>query len=454
MRQRFIRLLGAFTALALCAGATAACAGAKHGSIPAHVDTWAFDDGCSGGNGAPGHLVRRWLTYAESNCGPNTSKAVRDCHGGLPRCKVMQYLDSEWYYPSDNLRLAHAAASDWWLHPPAGSRSGPLGGVFTSAWGGGYLLNQLNPSVRAAYQAYVRANYNADDGLLMDWQSPSLSQELFYSNCGCTTTREIGSDGMLQRAHAEMAAAMTHRDGTPFLQADNSLASNPYLPQGFGMLDGSLGVGGWVAEGRPVDGGTIDTYYSTLLDQMAYIATRTSGFIVLLARAPAGASYQGQSRRVQEATVLLGYRPGRVVDWADLEQGSGRLAVWPEEGIVPTRPVQSMRAPGGRACLAGTGTMCSRGGRNNVQVAAGVYRRVFRRCYSRRTSIGACAAIVNTTGRSIAVRASWLRGASLHHQIALVGGDVQSGGRIAAAAAPFAAGTTVVGAHDALLLAS
>jgi hypothetical protein len=180
---------------------------------------------------------------------------------------------------------------------------------------------------------------------------------------------------------------------------------------------------------------------------------RPSSFVVLLSYGAAGASYEQQSRRVQEATVLLGFSPGRVVDWANLEQGRGTLAVWPEEGIVPTRPVQSMPAPGGRGCLAGTGVLCSRGGHNSVQVAPGVYRRVFRSCYRRRIGFGPCAVVMNTTGGPIVVRSSWLRGARFSHQITLTGGDVQSGGSINVTGAPFRAGATTVGPKDAVILA-
>jgi hypothetical protein len=88
-----------------------------------------------------------------------------------------------------------------------------------------------------------------------------------------------------------------------------------------------------------------------------------------------------------------------------------------------------------------------------VQVAAGVYRRVFRACYNQRRRFGPCAAIVNTTSHPVVVRRAWVRGARLGHEITFVGGDVQSGGRIDVRGARFAAGSTSVGAGDALLLA-
>ena len=49
---------------------------------------------------------------------------------------------------------------------------------------------------------------------------------------------------------------------------------------------------------------------------MAYITTRTKGFITLLSYGAARAGYQPQARRVQEATVLLGFKPAQVVDSA------------------------------------------------------------------------------------------------------------------------------------------
>ncbi len=414
-----------------------------------HLDTWAYDDGCNGGAGAQSMLVRKWVTFAESNCGPEATKARTDCHAnGITYCYVMQYLDTNWDF-TDQIQVASAASGDLWLHAPT---TQPFSDIYSSGPGGGRLMNQSSPVVRSFFQSYVRANYNADDGLLMDWQSPSLSQELSYSTCGCSSTVELPTNRMLRAAHREMAAAMTHRDGRPFVQADNSLPPNPYLPQGLKMLDPAMGVDGWVAEGAPEDDGILDRYYSTLLDQMAYITTRTKGFVTLLSYGAARAGYQQRARRVQEATVLLGFKPAQLVDWADLERGSPHLAVWPEEGVYPTDPVESMSSPGGRGCLEGVGVVCSRGGHNSLLVAPGVYRRVFRVCYSRRISFGACAAIVNTTGRPMAVRPSWLSGVAFGHRVTFVGGDVQSGGTIRVEGLPFHAGSTVVAARDAMLL--
>jgi hypothetical protein len=250
-----------------------------------------------------------------------------------------------------------------------------------------------------------------------------------------------------------MSAAMTHSDGRPYLQIDNSLPPNPFLPQGFDLIDRSKGVQGLIREGSPESNGTLDPYYSTLLDQIAYVANRTDGFVVPLSYGAAGAAYQQQSRRVQEATILVGYSPKHLVDWAALEQGSNNLAVWPEAGIYPTAPVQTMQSPGGNGCLAGAGGVCSTGGHNDVQVAPGVYRREFGACYNQGVRFGPCAAIMNTTASPVTIKSSWLT-RSYGHQVTFVGGDAQSGGAVDLAGGAFTPDSTTVGAQDAAFLAN
>jgi hypothetical protein len=119
---------------------------------------------------------------------------------------------------------------------------------------------------------------------------------------------------------------------------------------------------------------------------------------------------------------------------------------------VPIDPVQSMNAPSGTGCLTGSGSNCSGGGHNDLQVATGVYRREFGNCYVHLRSIGPCAAIVNSTGLSVTVKRSWLT-RSYDHQITMDGGDVQSGGTIDPSGASFALGSSAVAADDAVLLA-
>jgi hypothetical protein len=422
-------------------------------AVQTHTDTWAYDDCGNGGADAGASVVRQWVTYAEANCGPGgDAKAVSDCHpGATASCDVIQYLDTNWIYPNGSppwKAFSGAASSDWFQHMP-GSQTAR---ITSSGYGGGYLINQSSPAVRSFFQSYVRTNYNADNGLMMDDQSSGLSTQLYYSPCHCNSSNELGSNAALRAAHERMSAAMTHTSGEPFVQVDNTLPPNPYLPQGLDMLNRSSRVQGLISEGAPESNGTLDRFYSTLLDQIAYVANETNSFVVPLSYGQAGASYQQQSRRVQEATILLGHSPGHLVDWADLEQGSNHLAVWPEEGIYPTDPLQSMGTPGGSGCLAGSGVVCSTGGHNDLQVAPGVYRREFGACYDRGVRFGPCATIVNTTASPVTIRSSWLT-RSYGHRITFDGGDVQSGGTINPAGSAFTPGGTTVGADDAALLA-
>jgi hypothetical protein len=420
-------------------------------TFSSHIDTWALDD-CGEGSNTPSSLVRAWASYVETNCGPGAeTKALADCHsGGANFCKVIQYLDTNWIYQQGSPPYSqfNQDASASWYQQVQGSGAR----VQTGSYSGGFLINQLSSGVQSFFRNYVRTNYNAVDGLMMDDQSSGLSTQLYYSSCGCKQTQDVQSSASLRSAHEAMSAAMTHSNGQQFNQIDNTLPANPYLPQGLDMLDKS-GVNGLLKEGSPEYNGHLDPYYSTLLDEISYAADKTRGFVVPLSYGQAGASYQDQSRRVQEATMLLGYSPGHLVDWANLEQGSNNLSVWPEEGIYPTRPLQSMSAPGGSGCLAGSGNVCSTGGHNDIQVAPGVYRREFGACYDKGVQFGACAAIVNTTSSPVTISSSWLKN-SYGHVISLTGGDVQSGGSVDLNGRSFTPGSTTVAPHDATLLAS
>ena len=418
--------------------------------IHAHIETWAYDDSCNSGASASPSLVRQWLTYAEANCGAQGGKAVHDCHVGHQRfCHSMQYLNTAWQFADQHLPVPARTAGHWFLHEPLTNGHAR---IYTQSGGGGYLIDQRRPDVRSFFRSYVRSHVDRVDGLLMDWQTPGLSQELSASICGCTRTREIATNRDLQAAHQLMSQVLTHRNGRPFLQVDNTLAPNPFLPQGLNMLNPRIGVVGWVAEGEPMSYGTLDPWYTTLLDQIAYVATRTSGFVVPLAYDYATAPDLDRTRRVQEATMLIGYSPGHLVDWLDLDHGNQHLSVWPEEGIYPSDPVESMRTPGGRGCLRGAGVDCARGGHHDVQVAPGVFRREFRSCALLGRRFGGCAAIINTTGNGVLVQASWLRQA-YGHVITWSGGDVQSHGAVHATGSGFTPGQWL-DPHDAVLLAS
>ncbi len=427
--------------------------------MPSHVATWAYDDAispnhCNGGAGASRTLVRHWLTYAETNCGPSATKATRDCHARRTTyCTVIQYFDAGKIWETNPIMKA-PTREHWWLHQPGyGDKSHRLTESASGA-GTAYWLNQSVTSAQSWVHHYIASHYNAWGGLMMD-DTGACKQTQFYGS-GYTSSSEIGSDAGVLAEHADLAQVLTHRNQKPFLQVDNGIQPNPNVCTALPLLDRHTGVIGLVAEGDPWSNG-FSAYYSDLLDDVAAIDAMRQDFVVLLSYDQDGSD---QARLVQEATDMLGYKPGHVVSWADLEQDNLHLAVWPEEGIYPTDPVQSMAQPRGPGCLGGTGAVCSSGGHNDLQVAggsnandpaAGVYRREFGECYDRSVAFGPCAAIVNDTSGSVVVQGSWLKH-SYGHEITLKGGDVQSGGRIDLTGAGFAPGTTVVPADDAILL--
>jgi hypothetical protein len=411
-----------------------------------HVPTWAYDDGCGGGVGASAALVRQWLTYAESHCGSTTTKAMSDCHAaGVTYCTAIEYLDPNWVYQTDSdPGLAAASQETWWLHEPGYSDAAHR--IWIAANGGGNLLNQSNSAVQNWFKSYVDGGFDGYDGLMMDYTSGSLSATTWGT--GFATTQEIQSDAALQASHDAMAAAMTHVNGHPFLQIDNGLNPNDNLSTPFPLLNTSTEVEGLVAEGFPMADGTLTSYYGSLLDEMAYVDHTAQDFIVLLSY---DTSASVRARLVQAATELLVYDGNHLVSWSDLETVNADLSVWPEEGIVPTEPLQSMGTPSGAGCLAAQGVMCSSGGHNDLQVAPGVYRREFRNCYDQGSSIGPCAAIVNTTGATVTVQGGWLSQA-YGHQLTLSGGDVQSGGTVNPSGAGFTPSVSQIAADSASVL--
>lgn len=433
-------------------------------TVPAHVSTWAYDDGCNGGAGAPAGLVGAWVTYAESHCGPAAAKAMSDCATGS--CTPVAYLDPAWIYATGSAPVPWSEPERWWLHEPgvAPAAFSPANRVRSAAFGGGYLLNPASADVRRWLAGYVRAHYGRYPALMMDDTGGSLSALLYSTvdprtGAPWTSTAEIGDDQTLQTAEAGRDAGLRRPDGTPFELIDNALSPNPYLSTPFGLLGGESATEGVIAEGSPIDAGTLTRWYPTLLDEIAYIDENPLSqgqFVVLLSRDPAGAV---GARLVQEATILLGYRPGRIVDWADLETGSPDLAVWPEEGIVPDDPVQTMGFPGGTGCLDGAGDVCTTGGHVDLQPAgapAGVFVREFRACYDRGVRFGTCAAIVNDTASAVAVPPAWLS-QTYSWQIGFgvpagTTGDVESGGTLNLTAAPFVPGFTVIDPASAMLL--
>jgi hypothetical protein len=468
----------------------AACAGvigpalpsafpATAGAVPLHTENWAYADGCNGGVGASAAVVRAWVTYAENNCGEyGLQIALGLCHaGGIAYCAVMQYVDTAIVYRRDPPgNLIGATSPSWVLHEPAPDERDP---ITVDAYGGGYVMNQEKPAYQTWWRRYIDANYSGVDGLFMDDQSPLLP--LFHTSSPFSSEAVasapavmeplVVAESRIQTARLTMSEALTGPDGSPYPQIDNTVpdCGNPF--------EGALGLGptgnmiagpviGLAADACPEVYGALRRSYPDFLDDIAYVEDETPGALVMISYGCAGAASQLRSRLIDEATELLGYAPGRLVDWPALEQtrpdaarcpGYGNdLAVWPESGIYPTFALQTMGAPVGPACLVGdVPVSCPVGGHNDLQAPgapAGVFRREFGRCYNQSVPFGPCAAIVNTTPRPVTVRRRWLVG-RYRFEITTVGGDVQSGGFVDLTGRRFRPGRSTIAPDSAILLA-
>jgi hypothetical protein len=470
---RRLALLVVLACATLCGSCSATGEHDPDPSVPAHVETWAYVDSCHGVGPGQTTLVRRWVTFAETKCATDHQLAPADCRAGsVSYCRSMSYIDPNLDWSKARFGMvvpvcthtkadvSGCANEDWFVHA-AGYHDRAHRLTWTSPlYGSGFLLNGANPSLDRFVVGFADRALSAYDGLMVDDVDASVQEQLYGSGDPVyTSSDELRTDDAVQRAHVTLAGKLA----SSFLEVDNGLSVNPSGLPAFTLLNRPAKVVGLVAESYPEDGATntLASWYSTGLDDIAYMENTprlSRDFIVLLGYNPSGSLV---ARRVEEATVMLGFEPGRIVDWADLDEDKPGLAIWPEEGLYFTEPLQTMRMPTGSDCMNGLGGPCQ-GGHADLQVAggtnaheqtggAGVYRREFRECFLDRAPIGGCAAIINDTDRSVVVSASWLT-QHYGHEITFVGGDVQSRGRLNVGGAGFTAGRTVIAPDDAALL--
>jgi hypothetical protein len=188
------------------------------------------------------------------------------------------------------------------------------------------------------------------------------------------------------------------------------------------IVDGSLGV-------RP------GNYANVLSAMMQIDAIPRASFVELnTAYAPAGSYAQIAQRLVTTAVAWLGYADGHTIVFPDLETNTNNLAIWPEDAIYPSRPLQTMSSSP-----------------NDIAVAPGVWRREFAACYDGGVPIGPCAALLNANPNSVKISSAWLT-QTYGHVVSIAGGDLLSGGSINLSSVAFVPNGTLLGGSVALLL--
>lgn len=246
------------------------------------------------------------------------------------------------------------------------------------------------------------------------------------------------TDSSVLQAHSFFANAMNHVNGSPMKFFFNSMTFTNGRADDLGLLQASSHFVGGVCEDCIVNGGALrPSMYETALNAMAQINAVPGARFVELNTSPAapGSAANIEQRAISNAIAWLGYSQGHTIVFKDLEDANDGLAVWPEDGIVPTLALQSMSRSAA-----------------DISVAPGVWRREFRACYNQGVAIGPCAAIVNSTSRAVTVRSTWLRQA-YYHVVTFRGGDVASGGQLLLTSTPFRVNSTYVPAAQGMMIA-
>ncbi|HEV7179922.1 MAG TPA: hypothetical protein VGN11_08620 [Candidatus Baltobacteraceae bacterium] len=399
--------------------------------VPAHIPTWAFDEYRAQGKNATAEEVRRYITYAEGGLG--NDKSVRDCSGSSHQCFSLFYFDPSLIYVSSECPFAAyrtfltQASEDWFIHLKGYTDpEHRVQGTYTQTCKGSrikipvYEANQANPAVRSFFANYLRRTADAWDYYEMDDTSDSLLTQFYGPGGGfchglCASTEELADDDAVVRAHGTFADSLTHSNGSPMKFFFNGLTftnRNSPVPRLFQRGGQFVGV---ICENCIVNNGTLrPNMFEKVLDAMAAIdQTPGASFVELnTGKSAAGSDDQITQRLVTTAVAWLGFSEGHTIVWPDLEFNTSNLAVWPEDGIYPTAPVETMSRSAGA-----------------ISVEPGVWRREFSACYESGKPIGACAAVLNGSGGVVTVRPEWMR-LQYHHTIALSGGDTLSGGTI------------------------
>ncbi len=418
------------------------------------MPVWAFDEYWGSGARGTAAQVRAYVNYAQGGLG--NAKAVADCAGST--CKSVFYFDPHFFYDTaacglsgDAKSIAAEASESWFVHLKGYADSAHRAhGTYSKTCNGRsttspvYAMNTLSTGVKNFYSAYMKANAGSFNYFFMDDTSGKVMTQFYGPGGGfcagkiCSITQEMQTDASVAEEHAALANALKHPNGTAMQGVFNGLNFTSGQPNDLSILRDSTNFFGAVCEGCVVSNGTLrPTMYASTLNAIAQVNAIPNDSTVLLSTSEAapGSAAQIEERKVGLGITWLGYTAGHFVAWPAFEATSQSLNVFPEYSLYPTAPIQTMTAAGA----------------TSIQVASGVYRREFRTCYNAGVAIGPCAAIVNSTGGNVVVKSTWLHQTYLH-SLAMTGGDIPSGGKIALTSTAFRVNSTYVGPAQAILL--
>lgn len=437
----------------------AAAASGEIKTIPAHIPTWAFDEYWGEGASAPSSAVQQYVSYAEG--GQGNAKAVADCDGPVKgACSSVFYLDPNFVYASANCPATIAAQVDatsnesWYVHESGYTDAAHRahGSYLQNCQGRQqsvpvYLLNENQPAVQTYFGSYIHEYADQWDAFFMDDTSGSVLSQGYGPGGGfcpdsnaqhyCWSTQEYPSNAAVVAAHGAFVNALNHTNGSPTKYFFNGLSFSGGQPQNLTLFQASNRFAGATCENCVVNANVPrPTMYASVLTAMAQIDQIPGAAFIELntGTLAAGAQAQQTERRITTAVAWLGYADGHTIVFPNLEDDTRNLAVWPEDMIYPSQPLETMTSSA-----------------NDIMVAPGVYRREFAMCYNDGSPIGQCAAILNANSTSVTIASSWIT-QSYGHIIQLEGGDVLSGGTLGLKNAYYAPGRTNIAPASATLL--
>jgi hypothetical protein len=417
-------------------------------SGPYHISTWAADSAYGEGRTASAADVRKLVTYAIGD-----GKALADCHDGSRSCKAVFYLDPNHVWNSNFSRcifypdkyVMNEASETWFIHDRGYKDSAHrvYGKDAT-----GCVVWEMNPkstSVQDWWRTYLRGHADTYDAYLIDDDMMDVVDAGYFFHSGggclpwptyCHSTEEIPDDADEVLARVAFVNAMTHENGSSMQFFYQQASFKDALD--ISALEATSHFVGLSCEGCVSSTGlpTRTNLFAGVLNEMAAVnKTNDSYLLISKGSSPEGSATQLLQRMVTTGVVWLGYEEGRTIVRPNLESDTNRLAIWPEDLIYPSKPLQSMFS-----------------GAADLAVSSDVYRREFAACYNKGRLFGHCAVVVNARSGAVTIRQSWLRQV-YHHAVTVTGGDELSGGMADLSGNAFIADETTVRAGAALLLA-
>lgn len=441
--------------------------------VPMHVETWAgyHYGGVNEGIASPPATMRKWVTYLDGGWPYN--RDVCDISGHP--CKTVDYLNASNEYfgtcgwsaavVEGGLTQQNMLAESAWLHarPPLTYANRVFNNLYSKCTAGspntGLFVNKKSRSgagnALAFFNAFMLKKYG------QRWPDYLMNDDItVFNNLWPTglSAYEYASWVDVLNAQAAFLGGLVRKTGTPEPLFFNGCANNPAAVTGVSLIKMRPNIVGCITENNTGKSALRNGRVLYSLDNCARVTLSAHGGIFV--NGPDGDPGM-MARRQATAFNMLCYVPSREVFWEEPQFGSKYVNVFPEQGIYPTQPLQSMsipaQCPEADIALDGPGntgsasTPCALHGHNDLLVAGlqNVERREFARCYNQAVPIGRCAVIWNLSDRSVT-----LPGGSLKQRysrtMTMRGGTIDEGGTVALQ--PYAPKNYTIPGFDALFL--